>query len=28
LPDESGDNAAPVRAVDRIDGDISVWKHV
>jgi hypothetical protein len=28
LPDQSGDNAAPVRAIDRIDGDIGVWKHV
>jgi hypothetical protein len=28
LPDEGCDNAAPVRAIDRIDGDISVWKHV
>lgn len=28
LPDQSGDNAAPIRAVDRIDSDICVWKHV
>ena len=28
LPDQSRDNAAPVRPVDGIDGDVCVGKHV
>jgi hypothetical protein len=28
LPDQGGHNAAPVRAVDRIDSHVGVWKHV
>jgi hypothetical protein len=28
LPDQSGHNAAPVRAIDRINGDVGIGKHV